>query len=291
MRIPFVPFPVKVAVKMSRSFLPISNKLIKLYPGLETQLAQSNIEIKTKDYLSIAVFSSFFWFFLIFLITFPFLVKVSLTMGIFSLAISTIFGFAVYLNIIYYPKLVIARRVRDIEKNLVFALRHMLIQIKSGVPVFNAFESVAYANYGLLSVEFNKLSKEVISGTPLTDALENLIYRNPSNILRRVLWQILNSIKAGVDVGNSLSILLQNISNEQLVEIRKYGAQLSPLALMYMMFAIIIPTLGLSLIVILSLFSGFSFNQAFFYLFLIVLSVFQFSFIGIIKSRRPRVEL
>lgn len=291
MRIPFVPIPVKPAAKVSRGLLPVSTKLLKMFPQLGIELSQSNFPVKDREYLSIAMFSSMLWFVIVFAITFPFLVKVSTTMGVFSVLISLMMAFISFFNIIYYPKLLIARRVKDIEKNLIFALRHIIIQIKSGVPLFNAFESVAEAGYGMLSVEISKMVKEVSSEVALPDALENLIYRNPSIILRRVLWQIINSIKAGVDIGDSLSLLLQNISNEQIVEIRKYGSQLSPLALMYMMTAIIIPTLGITLLIVFSLFSSISFSPSFFYLFLILLTVFQFSFIGIVKNRRPRVEI
>ncbi len=291
MAIPFVPFPPKAAVKMSRSFFPLSARLVKMFPDLDVQLRQSNMEMNAKDYLSIALFAFSFWFFLMFVATFPLFVKMSLMMGLFSLGLSFIVSLVVFMNILYYPKLIVARRVNNMERNLVFSLRYIVIQIKSGVPLFDAFESVAGAGYGALSAEFGRLVKEVSSGIALTDAIENLIYRNPSIILRRVLWQMVNSIKSGVDVGNSLSLMLQNISQEQMVEIRKYGSQLNPMALMYMMFAVIIPTLGLTLLMVFSLFSGFTFQQSMFYLILVVLTVFQFSFIGIIKSRRPRVEL
>ena len=291
MRIPFLPFPVNVASTMSKSFLPLSNVVAKFFPNLELQLAQSNIPINIKVYLSLALFAFMFWSMILFITTFPLLYKISVVMSLFSVVLSLTIGFVVFLNIIYYPRLLITRRIRDIEKNLVFAMRHIVIQIKSGVPLFDSFESIASAGYGFLSVEFGNLSKQVASGVPITEALENLIYRNPSVILRRTLWHIINSIKAGVDIGDSLSLMLQNLSQEQMVEIRKYGSQLNPLALMYMMFAVIIPTLGLTFLLVFSMFAGFEFQQSFFILFLVALAVFQFSFIGIIKNRRPQIEL
>ncbi len=287
--IPFVPFPLKTALKMSKSLTPFSIRLIKLFPQLDLWLSQSGTNIKPRDYLAIAMLASGFWFLIMFTLTFP--LFVSFSAGIFSIGISFVISFVAFLTILYYPQLIVVKRLRDIDRNLFFALRHIIIHIKSGVSLFDSIQSVASANYGMLSVEFGKVVKEVRSGTPLTDSLENLIYRNPSVTLRRVVWHMVNSIKAGVDIGESISIMLRNLSDERMVEIRKYGSELNPLALMYMMFAVIIPTLGLTFLVVFSMFSGFQIQQELFYMFLIVLAVFQFGFIGIVKSKRPQVEI
>ena len=291
MRIPFVPFPIKIALVMSRRFLIVANLFKNFFPNLEIHLVQSNIKINTNNYISLAVFSFLFWAVLIFTTTFPFFLRVSNLMGIFSVVLSFVVSYVIFLNIIYYPKLLVTRRVRDIERNLVFAMRHIIIQVKSGVPLFDSFESVAASNYGLLSTEFSNLTKEVSLGASLTDSLENMIYRNPSSMFRRVLWQIINSTKAGVDLGNSLSNMLDNLSQDQLIQIRKYGSQLNPLALMFLMFSVIIPTLGVTFLIVFSIFAGFELSKPIFFVLIIFLVLFQFSFVGIIKNRRPTVGI
>src|SRR3989344_5993281 len=221
---------------------------------------------------------------MMFSIMFPVFMKFGIP--VLAIALSVVAAMAAFMNIVYYPKLAVVRRVRDIERNLFFALRHVIVHIKSGVSLFDAIESIASADYGKLSEEFTRVAKAVSSGTSLTDALEDMIYRNPSTLLRRSLWQIINSIKAGVDIGDSLSSMLKSLAENQIVDIKKYGSQLNPLALMYMMCAVIIPTLGLTFLVVFSMFTGITLQQSFFYLFLILSVVFQFSFIGIIKSKR-----
>ena len=81
------------------------------------------------------------------------------------------------------------------------------------------------------------------------------------------------------------------MTNEQKVLIRKYGSQLNPLAMMYMMIDVIIPSLGITFLIIFSSFSGIPVSETMFWLILVSVAFFQFSFIGIIKSRRPSVEL
>lgn len=85
--------------------------------------------------------------------------------------------------------------------------------------------------------------------------------------------------------------MVENLTNEQKVQIRKYGSQLNPMAMMYMMVAVIIPSLGITFIIIMSSFSGFEVTKSIFWSILGFIAFFQFMFIGLIKSRRPPVEI
>jgi pilus assembly protein TadC len=291
-RIPFVPFPLDKAKKFARLFLPISSKIIKIFPALETKLIQAEINLKGREYLSIAMFSSVFWFFLIFCLLAIFLIRVqTLNFLLISFFLSLTISLLSFIYIIFYPNLIVIRKIRDIEKNLLFGMRHLLIQVKSGVNLFDAMASIAEADYGLVSKEFGKCVKEVATGTDIKDALEQLAFRNPSMYFRRTIWQLVNSMRAGIDIGDSLSLLVDNLSSEQRVSIRRYGSQLSPLALLYMMFAVIIPTLGIVFLVIFSSIAGIPISDLVFYGILVALVFFQFMFIGFVKNRMPSVEL
>ena len=205
--------------------------------------------------------------------------------------VSLIIGFLSFFYIILYPRLIIARKVKDLEKNLLFALRHLLIQVKSGVPLFDGLVSVSNGNYGLISKELKECAKKISTGLDQTIALEEVALKNPSLHFRRVLWQITSSIRTGADLGGTLESIVHNLSEEQKVMIRKYGSQLNPLAMMYMMLAVIIPSLGITFLIIFSAFSGIAVTESLFFVILIFLAFFQFTFIGIVKSRRPPVEL
>jgi hypothetical protein len=85
--------------------------------------------------------------------------------------------------------------------------------------------------------------------------------------------------------------MVDNLTNEQKVQIRKYGSQLNPMAMMYMMVAVIIPSLGITFIIIMSSFSGFEVTKTIFWSILGFIAFFQFMFIGFIKNRRPPVEI
>jgi flagellar protein FlaJ len=290
-RIPFVPFPIEKASRMSKSFLWLSSRMVRFNPFLAQNLSQAGIEMNDREYLSLTIFSSVFWFLLIFS-TINFL---GVALGRNLIGMSTIFAFLMsgvtYFYISLYPTLIISKRNGEIEKNLLFAIRHLYIQVKSGVSLFDGMVSISKSNYGILSEEFAKCTKEIATGKEEITALEEMAFNNPNLGLKRIIWQIVNSMRAGGDIGNTLDTMSKDLSDEQKVKIRKYGSQLSPMALMYLMLTVVLPTLGITFLIIFSTFSGIEISQDIFYIILFVLTVFQFMFIGLVKSRRPSVEV
>lgn len=289
--IPFVPIPIEKALKVSKPLLFISSKLVKLNPFLALKLSQAEIEIKDREYMALAIFSSLFWFLLIFslfnLLGFAFKQNFLLISTAFSLLISSI----AFLFITFYPSLLLSKKDRDIEKNLLFAIRHLFIQVRSGVSVFDSLVSVSRGNYGIVSQELEKSVKEITTGKEETLALEELAFRVPNVGFKRVIWQIVNCLRAGGDIGSTLDMIARNLSEEQKVKIRKYGSQLSPLALIYLMSTVILPTLGITFLIVFSTFAGIQVPETVFYLVLFVVAVFQIMLIGLVKSRRPSVEV
>jgi len=292
-RIPFVLFPINTAKQIAKPFYGLANKLLKVFPELSVRLDQANIDIQPREYVAIAIFSFLLWSIIImfafsiitFFVTVPeFFIYV-------IVAVSEIIGFLTFAYIILYPRLIITRKAKDLEKNLLFALRHLLIQVKSGVPLFDGLVSVSNGNYGLVSEELKECTKRISTGMEQTVALEELALKNPSLDFRRVLWQITSAIKTGADLGSTLESIVQNLSDEHKVSIRRYGSQLNPLAMMYMMLAVIIPSLGITFLIIFSSFSGLAVTETIFIVIAIALAFFQFTFIGVVKSRRPAVEL
>jgi hypothetical protein len=113
--------------------------------------------------------------------------------------------------------------------------------------------------------------------------------RNPSILFRRSVWQIVNGMKSGADISGLIKDAINTISDEQLTQIQKYGGQLSPLALFYMLIAVIAPSLGTTFVIVISSFIslGEGTVKAVFYGILIFTIFMQIMFMGIIKSRRP----
>ena len=288
-KIPFVPIPIHLMLRITKKLLGIGGFLSKVFPTIDIDLIRADIELDKREYLTIAFISSFLWLFLtsgilIFLSSFKPLPKS------FSLSVPLAVFFSSFFYIKYYPNLITAKKLKDIDSNLLFALRSMEIQVASGISLFDSIVSISKEKYGLISEEFKKVVKKISTGESQIEALEELILRNPSLYFRRIIWQITNSLRSGTDLSSTLKVIVGDLSYERLVAIRKYGAELNPMAMMYMMIAVIFPSLGISFLMILSSFSSMQLSEIIFWLILGFTGFFQFILIGMIKSKRPVVE-
>lgn len=96
-------------------------------------------------------------------------------------------------------------------------------------------------------------------------------------------------MKSGSDVSIVIRQVIASLSEEQLVQIQRYGGQLNPLAMFYMLVTVILPSLGITFLIVISSFvasSEFITKLIFWGLYGFVF-FFQIMFIGIIKTRRP----
>lgn len=291
MYIPFCPLPIVRAKKISKKFFGLADKLSKMFPSLELELKQSGMGLDRREYIGIVIFSSFFIFILTFFLIFTLsLIAVTIEKAVSIASLISIFLFLMtFFYLRMYPKMLVKKKVADLERNLLHALKHLYVQVRSGVTIYDAIVSVSHSDYGRVSEEFKKAIKHVSAGMSMETALENIALENPSIHFHRALWQLSNGLKAGSDIGVVLKSVVENISHEQRIAIRRYGSQLNPLTLVYMMLAVILPSLGITFLIVLSSFSGFAVSEKMFLAILGVLALFQFMFLGIIKSRRPNL--
>lgn len=191
---------------------------------------------------------------------------------------------------LYLPSVKAKRRARLVEQELPYALRHLLIEIKSGVPLYNAIVA-ASDGYGECSEEFKQIVMEINAGKAQIQAIEDSIFRNPSLSYRRGFWQLLNAMKTGTNIESSLDNTVQNMLKDQLLSIKKYGQELNPWTLMYMMFAVILPSLGITFLMILSTFTGTGISGTILAVAAVGLAIFQLFFMNVIKTKRPMVKM
>ncbi len=188
------------------------------------------------------------------------------------------------------PKGSIRRREREINREVLFAGRYLLVKIESGYPLFNSLIDAARMK-NRIAKYFKEIVDEINTGTPIEAALEGAREYNASQKFKKILWQILSSLKTGTEVAGSLRSILKNIANEELVEIKGYGKKLNSYMLFYMVLACIVPSLGISLFIIIASFLGLAVVTAHFIIVLIGIFFVQLFFIIMIKASRPDVDL
>jgi pilus assembly protein TadC len=188
------------------------------------------------------------------------------------------------------PEVAMNKREREIDKDVLFAGRFLLVKLNSGKPLINAlFE--ASESYGVAGEYFKEIVQDIRLGTSLEEALEKAYKTTPSKKFRKILFQINNALKIGVDVSQPLEATLEEISYEQFIEIQRYGKKLNSVTMFYLLGAIVAPSLGITLFSIIASIMSLTINLSVFLVILFFLTLMQLMFIAIIKSMRPNLNI
>ncbi|MBS3137108.1 type II secretion system F family protein [Candidatus Woesearchaeota archaeon] len=267
-------------------------QLNTLFPHLKAELHMANMMIKPEAFIKKALGLSFFV--AMTMLIFGFFMLSVFKASLFLLLPIFIFFFAIFFFFfINSPKTAIRKRQRELDKEVIFAGRFLLVKLYSGTPLVNALMD-ASKSYGVAQSYFKEMVDDINLGTPVEQAIENGMKYSPSEKFRKILFQINNALKIGVDVTKSLENTLDELTAEQFVEIQKYGKKLNSLALFYMLMAVVIPSLGVAMFVVIGSLVGFFTAENSKQVFIGVIAfliIIQMVFISIFKTARLSVNL
>jgi pilus assembly protein TadC len=184
----------------------------------------------------------------------------------------------------------ISKRAKAIDKDALFAGRFLLIKLNSGKPLINALVE-ASQSYGVANTYFKEIVRNIELGTPLEKALDTASDACPSKKMKKVLFQINNALKIGIDVTQNLEAVLEEIAAEQLVEIQRYGKKLNSLTLFYMLLAVVVPSLGMTMFIVVAGLVSLDIGPSSFFVFAFFLIIIELAFLSIFKSIRPNVNI
>ncbi len=195
----------------------------------------------------------------------------------------------VFFRQISYPKAYALRKTRDIERNLIPAMQDMLVQLNSGVPLFDILNNISKGDYGEVSREFVIAIKEMNTGRPQIAVLDELGNRNSSLYFRRVLWQLSNGMRSGSDMSTVIREGIETLNKEQVIQVQSYGARLNPIIMFYMLMVIIIPSLAITFFTIVSSMVKLEKTTITFFFVAMFMGVtlLQVLFLGMVRTRRP----
>ncbi|MBR9675869.1 type II secretion system F family protein [Candidatus Woesearchaeota archaeon] len=272
-------------------FSTIFDILAEHHKELRIKLLQASIQDSPREFIRktffIAGYATFAAF-IIFFLFFSFLsLKAKILILLFFLPACFIFVFNYFLR---YPDVKIKKLEREINKEIIFAGRFLIIELESGISLYKAMINMI-SNYEVVGQYFKEIIDRVSMGTTMEEAMNLEVETIPSSNLRKVFWQMLNSLKTGSDIVNSLDSVIEQIIREQQIEVQEYGRKLNPLAMFYMMIAVIVPSLGMTMLVVIATFIGIKLSLAVLLSITGLLGFVQFMFVAMIKSARPPVEL
>ncbi|MCX8174955.1 MAG: type II secretion system F family protein [Candidatus Micrarchaeota archaeon] len=291
---PFIAHPLREAEPVSepQSFRGFYSAIASHFPSLRRQLVEADMRYTPAGFVRHSLLTALYITSALLLITYLLVRSEELWLLILLLLLPLYYAGS-FFYAMQFPRIKARIRAKRIEQELVFAGRHMLIELKGGVPLFDAMLGIS-RDYGEVSTEFNKVVEKVTLGVPLGVALHDVAETNPSPYFKRVVLQIANSLASGSDVTSSLEAVLDQISKEQVIELKAYGQKLNPIVMFFMIFGIILPSLGVAFVIILSSFLGgasFAFGSSALFGILVAVGLIQFIFLSMVESSRPKFDI
>ena len=232
-------------------------KVIEKHAGLETALRQKGVKESVYGYVKRAAITSIIMGAVLGAVIALVMYKLGLSIGIAGIMGFGI-GFLVY-QMSFNSSIRVGGRgtskakTKTIDRDILFATRDLIISLRSGMPLYNAVTSVS-TGYGEASKEFAKITELVQLQTPLEDAIDKVIEDTKSKSFRRIMMQASVSIRAGADVVDALQSIINELESEREIELKAYGQRLNALAMFYMLFGVIMPSMGIAVITILTTF-------------------------------------
>ena len=265
------------------------NRVAAFFPTLKEELRIAHMGYTPLQYVSKTLKTTVLYSFLFTALFFFVLEKTKLSMllllPIFLILFALLFEYS-----LLAIKAKIRKREREINKEVLFVGRYLLVKLYSGRPLLNALMETA-GSRGIASKYIKEIVDDIGTGSTIEDALNSAMAYSPSDKLRRILFHINNALQLGIDVTKPLESVLEEITREEEIEIKKYGKKLNTLVIFYMLAAVILPSLGMALFIVVSSFINLPIDLSGMLVFVFFIVVLEFVFITLFKSIRPMVNL
>ncbi|MBI2657341.1 type II secretion system F family protein [Candidatus Woesearchaeota archaeon] len=265
------------------------NKIASFFPALKNELRVAHLPYTPVQYVNKNLKTTFLYSLLFTALFFFVLKKAGLSVFFLLPAFITLF-ILLFEYALLNVKAKIRKREREINREVLFVGRYLLVKLYSGRPLLNALMETSESR-GIASKYIKEIVDDIGTGSTIEDALNSAMIYSPSEKLRKILFHINNSLQLGINVTGPLEAVLEEITREESIEIKKYGKKLNTLVIFYMLAAIILPSLGVALFIIVSSFVNLPIGLGSLLMFVFFIVVLQFIFITLFKSIRPMVNL
>ncbi|MFA6490232.1 MAG: type II secretion system F family protein [Candidatus Micrarchaeia archaeon] len=292
-RIPMMVLPLSTCSTIGSRYRGIGLKISSFYPSIKYDLRSIGVTYAPENYCAVAFFSALIWGLIIGFFLALVLSRVSFIqpmLRVFLLLLLALMTTAFFLLLhLFYPRMIAKNVAERIDRELIFAMRDLLIQLSSGVPLFNAIENVANSNYGYVSREFTIIATHVKGGASLLDEVEAMAVRTQSEYLKKTAWQMATAIRSGSNVTSTIKGVVKMLVDYQFTLTKSFNAELNFIVLIYLMVSSVLPTIGTTVLVIFSVFGMLGVTPEVFMI-LVGISFFgQAAVIGYVKLKRPNL--
>ncbi len=108
-------------------------------------------------------------------------------------------------------------RVQNLNNNAIYFLEILILSLDSETSLINAIKKSSEVLDNDLSLEFQKVVKEVELGKDLTQSLKDMQKRMPSAMIKTIILNLINAYNLGSDIKTSLINELDYLKEQELL--------------------------------------------------------------------------
>ncbi len=138
---------------------------------------------------------------------------------------------------------------REIDSDLLFVSEYFLVSLESGLPLGNSIKKISKLNRPGGNF-FNRVYIDFKTGKDLEKSLEDAISYAPSELLKKLLKKLKDSLDIGIDLKIILENFIEESSENKIIEIKEFTKKLNPIIMMYLLFGIVLPSLGVTFFIL-----------------------------------------
>lgn len=187
------------------------------------------------------------------------------------------------------PDVTIMRLRREVDRELLYLARHILIAIDSGETLVNTLSKVAIPSYKEAGMMFEEIVDDIKLGMSVDQALQRGIDRSPSDNLTKILLEMHNSLRIGTDVSNAMQRFIKELTEEGEINIKKYSKKMNSLTLFYLVVGVVMPSIGIAMATIMSSLINLQISSNDLLIVVFFLALLQAMFLSIYKNQRKSV--
>lgn len=292
MRVYAMVLPIGAARRLGSIFRGAGEFMAGYAPQLKSDMATSEIDLTAEQYMVGSVFSAALLGAGLFLFAYVPMAVYDLAPGLnipLALAPALLIAFLDFFILMKYPRILSLKRAQMIERDLIYALKEIILNLSAGLSLFESIRRVSEGDHGIVSKDFDEVVKDAGGGMPLDESLKRLALKTPSEHMRNALWQTVNAVKSGTSVKVALSGIIDSLVREQNRRIMNYIQELNVMIMIYMLFAVAIPTIITTVLVVLTALMGTGITEQLYIFAVISCILVQIALVGFIKSRRPLI--
>jgi len=260
--------------------------LVSRDKNLKKMLRIARFDKSPEEFLQQTIILSFLFSFSISFVFFAISKKISFFI-LFVFLFFFFFFFSIFKN---RPLLEIKKRRQKIDRDLLFSGQYMLVKLESGLPLFNTLIHVS-KEYNETGFFFREIVQDINLGTPIEKAMAKARDYCPSENMKKILAEVVTSLKTGANVTDTLKNTLEQISTNLLLEVKAYNKKLNSIMMFYMILGTVLPSIGIALMVIFLSFAGININNSILIIVVGLLALMQLFFIAMVNNARPTINI